>query len=122
MRPWRVKLSPVQGGLLAAGADGHAPAAGDPPPPALVVSYLRPPPVADRLHPGAALMNGRRPGDGEGGVQAIQPGRPEMAGIDVEEDDRPAVAVRRPGVELARAAIGAIAVDELHAMEFPIDH
>ena len=38
------------------------------------------------------------------------------------EDRRPAIAVRRQRIELAGAAIGAVAIGEFTPFEFPFDH
>jgi hypothetical protein len=42
--------------------------------------------------------------------------------LDVEDRQSPAMAVGGKRVELAGAAIVAIAVDELTAFDFPLDH
>jgi hypothetical protein len=45
-----------------------------------------------------------------------------MALVDAEEGYGPAVAVRRKGIELTGATIGAVAVAEFEAMDFPCGH
>jgi hypothetical protein len=45
-----------------------------------------------------------------------------MALVDAEEGYGPAVAVRRKGIELAGATIGAVAIAEFEAMDFPCGH
>src|SRR5579885_1271087 len=80
------------------------------------------PHVEDRLHLALALVHGPRPPHGEGHVEPVEARRPETAPVDPEEADGPAMAVRRQRVELARATVGAVAVAELEAVNFPIDH
>src|SRR5262245_31177960 len=78
--------------------------------------------VDDRLHLAVPLVDRAGPGAGEGHVQPIELGAAEMPAVDAEEADRLAEAVGRQGIELARAGIAAIAVAELHGVDFPVDH
>jgi len=78
--------------------------------------------VEHGLHGPLTLVDGAGPRHGERHLQCVEPDVTEAPLVDAEERDCPAVAVCRRGVELARAAIPAVAVPELDAVEFPVGH
>ncbi len=61
------------------------------------------------------------PSENTGGFQAVEFGGAVMACVDLDSGDRTAMPVRRQAVELARTAVGAIAVRELTCSDRPID-
>src|SRR5206468_9918189 len=67
-------------------------------------------------------MHCTRPSYGEGHVETVQFGCAVMSLVDLEKADRPAIAVSWQRIELAGAAISAIAVAKFQAMDFPIGH
>src|SRR5262249_286030 len=64
---------------------------------------------------------GSRPAEDADKTQTVQPRLAVMALIDLHCRDREAVAIGRQGVELARAAIAAIAIYEFTGLDGPID-
>src|SRR5205823_6540984 len=79
-------------------------------------------PVEDWLHLAAALMDRGRPGDGKSHVQPIELRLAKMAAVNSQENDGMAIAMAGQSVELTRTAIAAVAIREIHAMNFPINH
>src|SRR5438552_3176693 len=69
-----------------------------------------------------ALVNGTRPAKDARCPQPVEPRGAVEALLDVEHCETAAVSVRRQGVELARTAIGAVAVAELAAFDLPRGH
>src|SRR2546430_12766855 len=67
-----------------------------------------------------AFVNGPRPAEDSHELQPIERGRPVMAALDLEPAHRLAMAVCGQSVELAGAAIGAVAVDELTPLDCPL--
>jgi hypothetical protein len=65
-------------------------------------------------------MYSARPAYDSRDPQSIQRGVTVIALIDIDRKDRMAIVMRRSGVELARAAIGAIAVNEFSSTDCPI--
>src|SRR5881409_229967 len=78
--------------------------------------------VDDGLHDAMALVDGTGPSYGDCHVEAVQFGCAMMSLVDSEEADRPAIAISWKRIELAWAAIGAIAIVEFQAMNFPGAH
>jgi hypothetical protein len=76
-------------------------------------------PVDDDAGFPVAFVDGARPRQDERRAQPVEPRRAVVSFVDLHADDGPTVAVGRQGVELARTAIGAIAVAELPAFEHP---
>src|SRR5262245_40222581 len=66
-----------------------------------------------------ALVDRTRPAEDSDELQAIELGRAVMTLLDLEAADRLAMSVRRQSVELAGAAVGAVAVDELTSLDGP---
>src|SRR6187397_727761 len=69
-----------------------------------------------------ALMDRTRPAEDACASQPVEPRRAVKALLNVEDSQTPAVAVSWQSVELARAAIIAIAVAELTPLDLPPDH
>src|SRR4029078_2188805 len=68
------------------------------------------------------LMERIRPAEDACASQPVEPRRAAKALLNVEDSQTPAVAVSWQSVELARAAIIAIAVAELAPLDLPLDH
>jgi hypothetical protein len=79
-------------------------------------------PVDDMQAFALALMDRTGPAEDARASEPVKPRRAVKALLNVEDRQAPAVAVRRQGVELARAAIIAIAVAELAPLDLPRDH
>src|SRR6185312_16025930 len=69
-----------------------------------------------------ALMDRIRPAEDACASQPVKPRRAAKALLNVEDSQTPAVAVSWQSVELARAAIIAIAVAGLAPLDLPLDH
>jgi hypothetical protein len=67
-------------------------------------------------------MHGGGPFYGDGHVETVQLGRAVMTFVYAEETYGLAIAMRRQRIELTGAAIGAVAVPEFEAMDFPLSH
>src|SRR5205823_8300350 len=78
--------------------------------------------VHDRLRLAVSEMDRPRPGKDAGKAQTVERGFPVMAGVDLHADHRLAIAMRRQRIELAGAAISAIAVGEFTPFEHPFGH
>ena len=76
-------------------------------------------PVNDMHALAVALVDGPWPAKDPGGSQPVEPRRPVEAGLDVEHGETPAMAVGRQRIELAWAAIVAIAVAEFAPFDLP---
>jgi|tagenome__1003787_1003787.scaffolds.fasta_scaffold20701267_2 hypothetical protein len=68
-----------------------------------------------------SLVDGPRPCEDASCCQAVEAGVAMMAVNDLEGRQRLAFAVRRQRIELARTAVGAIAIDELARPDLPFD-
>src|SRR5262249_7506875 len=77
--------------------------------------------VDQDLHGAVAFVDGARPFANPDRAQAIETGCTEVPLLDINTRHAHAVALRGPGVELTRTAIGAIAVDELASPDLPFD-
>src|SRR5205823_1653572 len=75
--------------------------------------------VDHRLHGATALVDRARPGVEVERAEAVQADVAEMAFIDAERHHRAAITVLRQGVELAGAAVIAVAVDEMRTFDAP---
>jgi len=76
----------------------------------------------DQLPCAVALVDGSGPAPHAGCQQSVQLDVAEMPFIDLIAARRAAIAVRRQRVELARAAIVAVAVNELTSPDTPVNH
>src|SRR5437868_10360541 len=83
---------------------------------------LAPALVHNRLHLAVPEMDRPGPGEHAGEAQAIERRLAMVALVDLNADHRLAIAVRRQRIELAGAAIGAVAIGEFTPFEFPFDH
>jgi hypothetical protein len=77
--------------------------------------------VDHRQHAAVALVNGAGPRPDVDRAEAVQARRAEMALLDLPGGDRDARAVGGQRVELAGAAVGAVAVDDMRALDAPMD-
>ena len=78
--------------------------------------------VDDRLHLAVALEDRAWPGIEQGSAQPVERHLAEMSLVDAHDLEAAAVAVGRARFELARAAVVAVAVAELDALDVPVDH
>ncbi len=79
--------------------------------------------AVDHVHAFAlALVNGTGPAEDACSLEPVEPGRAVEALLDVEHGQPATVAMRGERVELAGAAVGAIAVAELAAFDLPGGH
>jgi hypothetical protein len=69
-----------------------------------------------------AFMNGTGPAENAGAAESVESGRAVKALLDIENRQPPAMAVGRKRVELAGAAIVAVAVAELPPLDLPFVH
>ena len=75
--------------------------------------------VNNRDNLAMALVNGARPGENAAEFQAVEFCLAVIAFVDRDPDDGLAVSMRRQGVKLARAAIGAIAMRKIPSFDSP---
>src|SRR5208337_2787683 len=76
----------------------------------------------DQLHLTVAFVDCSGPGRYPRYLEAVKPGAAVIPFIDGIAEDRFAVAVGRPGIELAGAAIRTVAIGEISRLDHPVDH
>ena len=78
--------------------------------------------IDDQLHLTVTFVDGSGPGHHLRYLEAVKPGTAVIPFIDGIAEDRLAITVGRPSIELARAAIRTITIGEISRLDHPVDH